>query len=199
MKERAEMQKKIDELETSEQDLKNQVENFFLNNAQLIDDVEKMRIENAELKRMLNDMEISGQIKRLNQVYRYYLELLLTIFKQHESEKEEWKIETRKMGEKMEALELNLIKEIEKKQDLGELEMMRHELGDIGGAGHFFGNDRMIKYGGMRDAMGGEELKKVLRLLAAGEKKVNLKEKEFRTFLIEKIFLKFFLKKLKYR
>ena len=63
------MQKKIDELETSEQELKNQVENYDFNNAQLIDDVEKMRIENAELKRMLNEMEISGQIKRLNQVY----------------------------------------------------------------------------------------------------------------------------------
>ena len=72
MKERAEMQKKIDELETSEQELNNQVENFDLNNGQLVDDVEKMRIENAELKQMLNEMEISGQIKRLNQV-KYYL------------------------------------------------------------------------------------------------------------------------------
>ncbi|CBY43407.1 unnamed protein product [Oikopleura dioica] len=101
---------------------------------------------------MLNDMEISGQIKQLNQP--------------HEGERKEWKNETRKMGEKMEALELNLRNEIEKKHELEELEMMRKELGDIGGAGHFFGNDKRIKYGGERDAMGEEELKKVLRLLA---------------------------------
>ncbi|CBY11723.1 unnamed protein product [Oikopleura dioica] len=75
----------------------------------------------------------------------------------------------------MEALELNLRNEIEKKQDLSELEMLRKELGEIGGAGHFFGNDKRIKYGGVRDWMEEEELKKVLRLLAAGEKTINMK------------------------
>jgi len=72
MKERAEMKIKIDVLEASEKMLKNQVENFDLNNAQLVDRVEKMETENAELKRMLNTMEISGQIKRLKKV-RYFL------------------------------------------------------------------------------------------------------------------------------
>ncbi|CBY15434.1 unnamed protein product [Oikopleura dioica] len=57
-----------------------------------------------------------------------------------------------------------------------DLEKLRMEMGEIGGAGHFWGNDKRT---GMRD----EELKKVLRLLAAGEKKVNLKEREFRAFL----------------
>jgi len=52
---------------------------------------------------------------------------------------------------------------------------LRMEMGEIGGAGHFFGNDKMIKYGGERDLMGEKELKKVLRLLAAGEKTINLK------------------------
>ncbi|CBY13407.1 unnamed protein product [Oikopleura dioica] len=156
MKKQSEMQKKIDDLENSEQELKNKVENFELANAELVDRVEKVEIANAELKRMLNDMEISGQIKQLNQ--------------QHEGERKEWKNETRKMGEKMEALELNLRNEIEKKHELEELEMMRKELGDIGGAGHFFGNDKRIKYGGERDAMGEEELKKVLRLLAKRSK-----------------------------
>ena len=59
-------------------------------------------------------------------------------------------------------------------------------MGEIGGAGHFWGNDKDIYYGGVRDKMGEKELKKVLRLLAAGEKKVNLKEREFRAFLNEK-------------
>ena len=60
------------------------------------------------------------------------------------------------------------------------------EIGEIGGAGHFWGNDKSTYFGGERDPMGEEELKKVLRLLAAGEKKVNLKEREFRAFLNEK-------------
>ncbi|CBY13748.1 unnamed protein product [Oikopleura dioica] len=52
---------------------------------------------------------------------------------------------------------------------------LRMEMGEIGGAGHFWGNDKRAYYGGERDLMGEEELKKVLRLLAAGEKKINLK------------------------
>ena len=69
VQERAQMQLEIDALKTSEQELKNQVENFDLNNAQLVDDVEKTRIENAELKQMLNEMELSGQINRLKKVF----------------------------------------------------------------------------------------------------------------------------------
>jgi len=64
---------------------------------------------------------------------------------------------------------------IERKTD--ELEKMRTELGDIGGAGHFFGNDKEINKGGVRYWMEENDLKKVLRLLAAGEKKINLKER----------------------
>ncbi|CBY11416.1 unnamed protein product [Oikopleura dioica] len=161
MKERAEMKLRIDVLEASEQDLKNQVENFDLNNAQLVDRVEKMETENAQLKRMLNEMEISGQIKQLKQ--------------QHDSEREEWKSEKQEMEEKMEALELNLKNKIRKRQDLGELIMMRTELGEIGGAGHFFGNDKKIVHGGVRDDMSEKEVRKVLRLLSLGEKKINLK------------------------
>ena len=56
---------------------------------------------------------------------------------------------------------------------------MRMEMGEIGGAGHFWGNDKLTYYGGVRDPMGEEALKKVLRLLAAGEKTINLKEREF--------------------
>lgn len=67
-----------------------------------------------------------------------------------------------------------------------ELEKMRNELGELGGAGHFWGNDKQKNDGGERNGMGEEELKKVLRLLAAGEKKINLKEREFRAFLSEK-------------
>jgi len=60
------------------------------------------------------------------------------------------------------------------------------EMGEIGGVGHFLGNDKGTYFGGVRDEMADEELKKVLRLFAAGEKKVNLKEREFRAFLNEK-------------
>ena len=59
-------------------------------------------------------------------------------------------------------------------------------MGAIGGAGHFWGNDKSISRGGVRNWMGEKELKKVLRLLALGEKKINLKEREFRAFLNEK-------------
>ena len=52
-------------------------------------------------------------------------------------------------------------------------------MGEIGGAGHFWGNDKATYAGGVRDKMGKEELKKVFRLLAAGEKTINLKEREF--------------------
>ena len=75
-------------------------------------------------------------------------------------------------------------KEIGRKND--ELEKLRKELGEIGGSGHFWGNDKEICRGGVRDSMGEEELKKVIGLLAAGEKKINLKEREFRAFLSDK-------------
>ena len=75
-------------------------------------------------------------------------------------------------------------KEVGRKND--ELEKMRKELGEIGGSGHFWGNDKWIGADGERDEMGEEELKKVIGLLAAGEKKINLKEREFRTFLSDK-------------
>ena len=68
-------------------------------------------------------------------------------------------------------------KENERKK--GELEKLRNELGKIGGAGHFWGNDKGIDKGGVRNSVGEKELKKVLCLLAAGEKMINLKEREF--------------------
>ena len=53
----------------------------------------------------------------------------------------------------------------------------------LGGAGHFFGHDDTETRDPMYEE---EELKLVLRLLAAGEKKINFKEREFRAFLSEK-------------
>ncbi|CBY34632.1 unnamed protein product [Oikopleura dioica] len=66
--------------------------------------------------------------------------------------------------------ELEKKKSQEKEEDdkCNDLEKLKMEMGEIGGAGHFWGNDK-------RTEMGDEELKKVLRLLAAGQKKVNLK------------------------
>ena len=59
---------------------------------------------------------------------------------------------------------------------------MRSELGELGGAGHYFGNDD----GNVRKGMSKVELVKVLRLLELGEQKMNLKEREFRAILSEK-------------
>ena len=92
------------------------------------------------------------------------------------------------MDEKIKTIEKNLKNDNERKRAENEkrndeLEKMRKEIGEKGGAGHFWGDDRMIKYGGVRDGMGQAELEKVLRLLAVGEKKINLKESEFRAFL----------------
>ena len=75
-------------------------------------------------------------------------------------------------------------KDVERKND--ELEKLRKELGEIGGSGHFWGNDKWIRKGGVRNLMGEKALKKVIGLLAAGEKKINLKEREFRAFLGDK-------------
>ena len=74
-RERAVMQQEIDLLKSSKDDLKhkvtslkNQVENLALNNEQLVDDVEKMRIENAGLRRALNEKENAAQFQRLTPV-----------------------------------------------------------------------------------------------------------------------------------
>ena len=74
--------------------------------------------------------------------------------------------------------ELKMKNEIKKRQNFDEFIMMRTELGKIGGAGHFFGNDKVI----IREEMKEKELAAVLRLLSLGEKKVNLKEREFIAF-----------------
>ena len=83
-------------------------------------------------------------------------------------------------------LECEKKKSQEDRYEFSELEKLRMELGELGGAGHFWGNDKDKDEGGERDGMKEEELKKVLRLLAAGEKKINLKEREFRAFLSKK-------------
>ena len=64
-----------------------------------------------------------------------------------------------------------------------ELEEMRKKLGELGGAGHFWGDERAISYGGVRNKMKREDLKKVLRLISIGQKTVNLKERELLSFL----------------
>ena len=76
-----------------------------------------------------------------------------------------------------------------KEEPENELEKLRKELGEIGGAGHYFGDDRnygLLNMKNKRDGMGERELRKVLRLLAAGETKINLKEREFRVFRTQK-------------
>ena len=74
-----------------------------------------------------------------------------------------------------------LEKELREKNKNGDekLERLRKELGQKGGAGDFWEN-------GVRDWMEENEIKKVLQLLAAGEKTINLKERVFRDFLSKK-------------
>jgi hypothetical protein len=55
-------------------------------------------------------------------------------------------------------------------------------MGELGGVGHYFQNDRRLSNGGVRDQMKKEEIEGVLRLLSLGKKRVNLKEREFLTF-----------------
>jgi hypothetical protein len=69
--------------------------------------------------------------------------------------------------------------EKKKSRECFKLEELRMELGEFGGAGHYFGKDQLK----VRDSMEEEGLKKVLELLSLGEKKVNLKEREFRVFV----------------
>jgi len=77
-----------------------------------------------------------------------------------------------RMGIKSSKLEIELEKA---RKTIEQLEKFRNEIGEIGGARHFFGNDKGIDEGGVRNWMEENELKKVLRLLAAGEKEINLK------------------------
>ena len=65
MKERTELKLRIEALEKSEATLKNQLENVILNNERLVDDVEKLQIENAGLRGSLNEVRIVGQIQQL--------------------------------------------------------------------------------------------------------------------------------------
>ena len=55
------------------------------------------------------------------------------------------------------------------------LEKLRDELGQKRGAGHFFGNDKVV----FREEMKKEEVEQVLRLLQLGETKINLKKRSF--------------------
>ena len=66
-----------------------------------------------------------------------------------------------------------------KDREYSELGKLRNELGALGGAGHFWGDEKAISSGGIRDQMGKGALRNVIRLLLLGEKKVNLKEREF--------------------
>ena len=59
---------------------------------------------------------------------------------------------------------------------------LRNKLGDIGAVGHYFGPDSRDTRGEME----AKELEKILQLLSHGEKRINLKEREFRAFLNEK-------------
>ena len=96
--------------------------------------------------------------------------MYLISLKPENSHRYEYKLlHEKEMEEKMGALELDLRNELEKKRDLSELDIMRKEFGELGGAGHYFGDDKKIKEGGPRNHMKEAELKKVIQLLSLGE------------------------------
>ncbi|CBY32054.1 unnamed protein product, partial [Oikopleura dioica] len=141
------------------------IEKLNEKNTKLEKEKEKLKKELAKMRPSFAKIE-----SELNEA-RNLIQQLTT---EHESEREQWTNEMRKNERKAKAPELKLKNENEKiKND--ELEKLRKELGEIGGSGHFWGNDKEICRGGVRDSMGEEELKKVIGLLAAGEKKINLK------------------------
>ena len=55
---------------------------------------------------------------------------------------------------------------------------LEKKLGNAGGAGHFYENDRSYLYGG-RSASTQGNVRQILKLLSLGVSKVNLKEMEF--------------------
>ena len=71
-------------------------------------------------------------------------------------------------------------------RNTNELRSLRNELGELGGVGHFFGNDKGTWFLGDREPMEDRQLKNILQLLSLGEKKINLKEREFRAIFSEK-------------
>jgi len=57
------------------------------------------------------------------------------------------------------------------------LEELRAECGELGHFwGHYFDNDKSPEHGGVRLTTNTDDMKMVLRMVALGEKKINLKE-----------------------
>ena len=66
----------------------------------------------------------------------------------------------------------------EEEKRIKDLEKLRKRLGARHGAGEYYKNERVSG----RSAMDDDDLKSVLKLLALGEKTINLKEREFLFF-----------------
>lgn len=48
-------------------------------------------------------------------------------------------------------------------------------MGAIGGAGHYFGDDKDLGNRGRRDSMSEEQIKKILEIMSLGQTEVNFK------------------------
>lgn len=55
------------------------------------------------------------------------------------------------------------------------LEVKKETMGAIGGAGHYFGDDKDLVNRGRRDAMSEEQIKKILEIMSLGQTEVNFK------------------------
>ena len=150
---------------------------------------EQLKEENGNLKRELAKMKkLNSELEKKAKKEIENLESILKEEKERnrrENEKQKSEIERlrRELGEDRRRNQ-TVAKKEEKRDEVknGELEKLRMELDAIGGAGEYFGNDNETGWGGKRDEMKEEELRKVLKLLALGETTINIKEREFLIF-----------------
>ena len=55
------------------------------------------------------------------------------------------------------------------------LEVKKETMGAIGGAGHYFGDDKDLVNRGRRDAMSDKQIEKILEIMSLGQTEVNFK------------------------
>ncbi|CBY31515.1 unnamed protein product [Oikopleura dioica] len=164
-------------------ELKTEIENWKVNFAKMREANSKLESDLREYKKIIEQLTMEQDLEREN--WKNEMAKMRRLTLKLESEFEEAK----KINEQVKAVKTQnreLKEELTKKdgkiaylenssRQTEEREKLRIEMGEIAGAGHFWGNDKHTSNGGVRNEMEEEELKKVLKLLALGEKKINLK------------------------
>ena len=117
----------------------------------------KMREFSSKLESELDEARKSNKLLKTVQFLK---KKIINDFQNSESQREKFRKEAKKMEE--------------------EIKFLKKKVGALPGMPHFWQNDDYkTDKSEARNYMKKEELKKVLHLLALGEKNVNLKEKEF--------------------